>query len=299
MNIYHQVIFFIIGIILLYIFIQYCEHPYHMPIPVKESFTSPVVEPETREWSSVYAKLYDKVFSADEYYEKESQLIESVLRGRGVYPWSRGVELGCGTGRNYQFLRKGGPILGIDMNRSMIEIAQTRNPTGDFMKADIRQKDLIPIGSVDIVFLLGETLYLNSGRDQFVILREIRRWMKKGGFLVMTYWDSKDLDPAPQPYSQIIDGEHAVTYFENLQHEAWFEPRKEIGEGVFDYEERYTLTAGDGSVKTNEESHRVYLPPTRKVMMELLDQTGWKVVEMKGLEKIGMKDRELFFLQQK
>lgn len=310
MNIYHQIIIFAIGIALLLILIQYWPAysiPYPKPTTQKinhkdsaiEHFTSPVVEPSTQAWSPIYAKLYEKVFSNEDYYKNESDLIKHVLQQHNQGEWTRGIDLGTGTGRHYKEFASQGPLLGIDNSKAMIEIAQTRNPEGDFMVGDFRQSGLIPPQSVDVVFCLGETLYLNAGSEQHTALQEINKWMKPNGILVIHFWNIHDLDPAPQPYSQILENKHAVTYFENLQHEAWFEPRKEIGPGVFDYEEKYIIELDNGDVKKNDEVHRVFLPPDRKVMMELLNSTGWKLLEVKDLSDIGMKDREIFFLQNK
>lgn len=306
MKIYHQLIVFAIGVALLLILIQYWPAP---PITISkpnpentkpiEHFTSPVTAPSTQAWSPIYAKLYEKVFSNDEYYQLESQMIKDVLEQHGANEWTRAIDLGTGTGRHYREFARDGPLLGIDNSKTMIEIAQTRNPEGDFMVGDFRQNGLVPEKSVDIVFCLGETLYLNAGSEQYTILREIHKWMKPGGILIIHFWNIHDLDPAPQPYSQILENKHSATYFENLQHEAWFEPRQEVGPGVFDYEERYTIELPDGSLKKNDEVHRVFLPPDRKTMMELLSETGWKLIEVKDLKDIGMKDREIFFLQQK
>lgn len=296
MQIQHQIIFFIVGLVLLFILASYWPS---YSVQVKESFTSPISTPQSLDYSSVYAKLYDKVYSYDDYYKAECLLIHTILKQHNAEPWTRGIDLGTGTGRHYKYLSTGGPLLGIDKDPAMVAIAQQRNPDGEFMVADFRKPNLIPMSSVDIVFLLGESLYVNGGSEQLNILREIRNWMRPDGFLVIHFWNGSELDPSPQPYSQFIEGGHSVTYFENLQHESWFSPRKEVGSAVYDFNEIYTITLDDGTKKENEHTTRVFFPPDRKTMMELLDKSGWKLVEVKDLSSIGLKDREIFFLQSK
>jgi len=312
MKVYHQLIYFLIGLFLLVLFIQYAQqvipaNSKPRAVVSRESFTDATTAPETKQWNDVfisplYAQLYNKVFSADEYYQKQVTYILAGLEALGKKGWKNGVELGTGTGRHYQFLQAAnrGSVMGIDSSGAMIEIAQSRNPRGEFWETDFRAKNLWKDGTVDVFFVMGETFYLNGGAEQELILRNLHQALANDGIIVLDFWNHEGgLDPAPQPYSQILENGHAATYFENLEHEAWFEPQKTVAPGVYDYEERFTVTNERGEVKKHEEVHRVFLPPNRESFMDLLDLTGFKVTAVKKMGDIGFEDHEIFFLQKK
>lgn len=290
----NDIYLFVIGCGLLYWIIQY--YPYQTTIT--ETFLSLPTASFFNFFDEIYCRLYEKVFSADEIYQKECSLIFNKLAEYGKSTWNHGVELGSGTGRQTQFLRKGGPLLCVDAVSHMNQLAQVRNPELNFLTADFRRPGLVPPATIDVVFLLEETLYLNHPTEQVIVLNEIRKWLKPGGILVLTVWDISNLDPSPREFSQFMkdtNPRHSVTYYEKLQHESWFLPQPTVGPGVFDYEERYTLELENGTIKKKEEHHRLYFPPNRKTMMALLKQ--WKLIATINFSSIGINNREIFFLQ--
>ncbi len=89
-------------------------------------------------------KAYDEI--AEEYCKKTEQegnrefqkeMLDKTLRY--LDSKARIIDLGCGDGRDTQYLKeKGMDVIGIDLSRSMINLARKKNPRATFLQMDIR-----------------------------------------------------------------------------------------------------------------------------------------------------------------
>ncbi len=89
-------------------------------------------------------KAYDEI--AEEYCKKteekgdrefQEKMLDKTLRY--LDPKSRVIDLGCGDGRDTRYMKeKGADVVGIDLSRSMVNLARKEDPENAFLQQDIR-----------------------------------------------------------------------------------------------------------------------------------------------------------------
>jgi 2-polyprenyl-3-methyl-5-hydroxy-6-metoxy-1,4-benzoquinol methylase len=109
-----------------------------------------------------------------------SRLRERVPAGAAV------LDLGCGCGVPLaRDLAAGGyEVTGVDLSAVQVERARQLVPAGRFLHADAAQVSF-PASSFDVVVCLYMLFHLPLA-EQPVLLRRIARWLRPGGWLLMT-----------------------------------------------------------------------------------------------------------------
>ncbi len=98
------------------------------------------------------------------------------------------LDLGCGNGRFYQFLKdKDINYVGIDSSSRLIEKAKGRYPDVDFRVADALS---LPFSDnfFDKVFNIAVLHHIPSEEFRLKFLREAKRVLKNKGTLILTVW---------------------------------------------------------------------------------------------------------------
>ncbi len=116
--------------------------------------------------------------SAESQHRRFDVLIEEVdLEGRSL------LDVGCGLGDLLTHLRNGGievDYTGVDLLERMVAAAKKRNPSGQFVQADLFTANPFPPRSFDVVFCSG-TLNLNLGNNMAFLPRAIRTFTDLAG----------------------------------------------------------------------------------------------------------------------
>ena len=89
------------------------------------------------------------------------------------------LDVGCGTGKNIEELKKYGQIWGIDNSMEAIEFCKKRGL--DNVKHGDAEKTRLPANSFDIITLLDVLEHTDDNKT----LREMKRVLKKRGFLIV------------------------------------------------------------------------------------------------------------------
>lgn len=97
---------------------------------------------------------------------------------------ARVLDAGCGTGRvAIELAHRGYDIVGVDLDASMLAVAQDRAPELRWQLADLTTLDLA-IGSFDLVLLAGNVMiFLTPGSEAGVVAR-MAAVLPPGGLLV-------------------------------------------------------------------------------------------------------------------
>jgi len=129
----------------------------------------------------------------------EGRLREAGLKLLYPQPGEVALEVGCGTGHALLGLARGvgdgGKVVGIDLSRSMLEVARRRVSRAGLVErvtlvlGDARRLPL-PTGAVDLVFL-SFTLELFGDADARRVLAECRRVLGKAGRLGVVALDAR------------------------------------------------------------------------------------------------------------
>jgi SAM-dependent methyltransferase len=101
----------------------------------------------------------------------------------------RTLDLGCGNGRLYEFLKqKKVDYLGIDNNSQLLEIAKKSFPDAKFQLDDIMDLDL-PEEAFDNIFMIASFHHIPGKNMRKKILADVHRSLKTDGILILSVWN--------------------------------------------------------------------------------------------------------------
>ncbi|MGB9980417.1 class I SAM-dependent DNA methyltransferase [Methanobacterium sp.] len=91
-----------------------------------------------------FAGYYDKIYGKLDH-QKESEFIKWAVNKHGNSKSNLLLDIACGTGRHANLLKNNFEILGVDINKEMLDIARDKMPdvefiTGDMKKLNLRRK---------------------------------------------------------------------------------------------------------------------------------------------------------------
>ena len=102
------------------------------------------------------------------------------------------LDLGCGNGRLYGFLKKLSlnSYVGVDQSEGLLLHARKQFPDAVFLEGDMAELSRLklPQSSFDAVFMMASFHHLPKS-DQLSVLKAVRERLKPGGFLFMTNWN--------------------------------------------------------------------------------------------------------------
>ncbi|HZT11274.1 MAG TPA: class I SAM-dependent methyltransferase [Candidatus Baltobacteraceae bacterium] len=174
------------------------------------------------------AKYYDALYRAmGKDYEKEAAQVRDIVQQRCRSGGNALLDAGCGTGRHIEYLRADFSCEGLDVERSMLDIARDRNPDvpfhlGDMMGFNLGKRfDAIvslfgAIGNMPNVGRLDQTLqtFARHLRPGGVVI--VEPWLRpaqwKDGFVHALFVDEPDLKVARMSVSR-RDGNVSILNF--------------------------------------------------------------------------------------
>lgn len=103
------------------------------------------------------------------------------------------LDLGCGTGDHaLELARRGYRVIGLDISREMIHIANTKKNLNNVMNVEFRVHDIrnFNLGKkFDVVIALyGVISYLVTSEDIVSTLRNVRRHLVNDGLFIFDFW---------------------------------------------------------------------------------------------------------------
>lgn len=116
---------------------------------------------------------------------------------RPLPPGGAILDLGCGGGEPIArfLLDRGFAVTGIDLAQSQIDLARTRFPRGDWIRADMRK---VALGRrFDAVIAWNSMTWLDHA-DQALMTTRAADWLEPGGYLLLSA--EPDNDPTRDDY---------------------------------------------------------------------------------------------------
>ncbi len=106
-----------------------------------------------------------------------------------VTPEEKVLDLGCGNGRLLEILKnKEIDYFGIDISEKLIEMTKEKYPGAKFQRADVFN---LPFANnfFDKIYAIRIFHHIPSQKLRLQFLKEARRVLKPGGFLILTVWN--------------------------------------------------------------------------------------------------------------
>jgi len=108
-----------------------------------------------------------------------------------VMPGEKVLDLGCGNGRFFEFLKdKDIHYIGVDFSEKLIEIAKNKYPKLKFEVADALNLPF-PNNYFDKIYSIAVLHHIPSKQFRLQFLQEARRVLKSNGLLILTVWEPK------------------------------------------------------------------------------------------------------------
>ena len=132
---------------------------------------------------------------------------DRLVERAGLHRGESVLDVGCGTGVAARAARAavgpGGPVVGIDVNRYMLDVARALSHDVDFREGDARQ---LPVAdhTYDVV-LCAHTLQFLADRPR--VCGQLARVVRPGGRVLVSAWESLDRNPY---YAALADALLAV-----------------------------------------------------------------------------------------
>jgi SAM-dependent methyltransferase len=134
------------------------------------------------------AGYYDALYRAmGKDYAVEADRIAAIAAERCRSGGNALLDVGCGTGKHIEFLRDRFNCEGLDVARSMIEIARARNPGVPFHLGDMIGFNLDRRFDV-ILCLFGAIGYVPNAQRLEQALQTFARHLKPGGIVIVEPW---------------------------------------------------------------------------------------------------------------
>jgi len=108
-----------------------------------------------------------------------------------VMPGEKVLDLGCGNGRFFEFLKdKDIHYIGVDFSEKLIEIAKNKYPKLKFEVANALNLPF-PNNYFDKIYSIAVLHHIPSKQFRLQFLQEARRVLKSNGLLILTVWEPK------------------------------------------------------------------------------------------------------------
>jgi len=131
-------------------------------------------------WSDKYDTQVNKTRDLDK---------KATIEILSKYSFENIIELGCGTGKNTQWLvEKAQKIIGLDFSEGMLSVAREKSfpPSVTFQQADITKQWCIPDNGINNIDLITCSLTLEHINNLDLIFMEAKKNLVKGGIFFIS-----------------------------------------------------------------------------------------------------------------
>jgi SAM-dependent methyltransferase len=136
------------------------------------------------------SKYYDVIYSFKDY-KQEAELIRNYIKSQGS-SYKTILDVACGTAEHASFLKKEYSIDGIDLNSEFVSIAKSKNPEGNYYKADMTCFQLNK--KYDIITCLFSSIGYVQILDNVVrTLKHFKDHLNEDGIIIVEPWFTPDV----------------------------------------------------------------------------------------------------------
>lgn len=161
-----------------------------------------------KEYKPSYEKqavYYDAIYRAQgKDYKKEATQIHAVVEKHRKSPGNTLLDVGCGTGGHFSFLKEWFSVEGLDIDEDMLKVARLRFPDGTFNQGDMvdfqlgRQFDAITC-------LFSAIGYTKTADNMRAAVKNMGQHLTEGGVLVVEPWFTPDKWKVGTPHAVFVN----------------------------------------------------------------------------------------------
>ncbi len=98
------------------------------------------------------------------------------------------LDAGCGTGRvAIELHRRGHSVVGVDVDRAMLDAARAKAPRVTWLEADLGDPDLLVGHEFDVVVLAGNVMIFVAPGTEAAVVANMARLTRCGGVVISGY----------------------------------------------------------------------------------------------------------------
>lgn len=151
------------------------------------------------------AAYYDAIYEAQgKDYKKESSQIREVIEKHKQSNGNDLLDVGCGTGGHFPFLREWYSVEGLDIDENMLKVARQRHPDITFHQGNMVNFDLEK--QFDVVTCLFSAIgYAMTVPNLQSAIKSFERRTKPGGVVIVEPWFSPEQWKVGRPSAAFVD----------------------------------------------------------------------------------------------
>jgi len=134
-----------------------------------------------------FAEYYDRIYLNMNDYEKEAEIIRSIVRRFERVPSQTLLDIGCGTGEHLKHLSGHFRSTGLDLSREMIDTARSKAPGARFEVADMMNFRMAERFDV-ITCLFSAIGYVRNRRNLAKTLSNFHDHLSETGLAIVEPW---------------------------------------------------------------------------------------------------------------
>ena len=263
--------------LLIFLFIYYVYNLYDRAHFIVENFEDKYGQNEAYEdhYDKEMVNFYNIIYKDD---KAENELLAYIDKELNEKNDPFVLVIGCGKGSLLKKIKeKYRNTHGLDKSENMLKKCQENYPYIKTIKADIKKSDLFEKDYYDLIIFDENTLNHNSKKSMEIIIKNMKKYIKKNGSLIVPIYEEKNLEPRPRYYTtNYYDNEkniHGFTYINNFSHDAYYIKYKIESKGFnYDYFDKIVLKDGKHRIKKT----KLYIPE-KEMKYELFLTNGYTV----------------------
>ena len=258
-------------------------------------------------YDAFYSKYYDKIYENKERDVEQLKIIVSYAKNKKFVKF---LDIGCGTGYHVHMLSKMKyDVIGLDKSKYMIEKAQSKYNTCEFIRGDILKNNLFDYNSFTHILCLNKTFYIIKDKETF--FENCALLLNPDGILIIHLLNRAKFKPfiLPKDNTVVYNPENhnntitrnIIKFDSNLEYKCEYEVLNSDDSDAIDYfNEPYSCYEEKFE---NYETHNIrknsinlYIPNIDEIL-KLAKSKGFNVKDKKPLDFIGHSDEYLLILK--
>jgi SAM-dependent methyltransferase len=164
--------------------------------------------PSQKEYKPSFEKqaaYYDAIYEAQgKDYQKEARLIHETIDKYKKTPVRTLLDVACGTGGHFPFLKEWYLVEGLDLDEHMLEVARNRFPEGVFHQGDM--VDFHLNRKFDAITCLFSAIgYVKTAQNLRAAVKNMSDHLTEGGVLIVEPWFTPDQWYVGTPHATFVD----------------------------------------------------------------------------------------------